>query len=50
MDPSKQVLLLVEDDPMMLKLYDRIFKMEGYVVELANGGEEGLQMARTSKP
>lgn len=45
-----KVLLLIEDDPLMLRLYRKIFKLEGYEVELAAGGQEGLDKAKSDKP
>ncbi len=45
-----KVLLLIEDDPLMLRLYRKIFELEGYEVELAAGGQEGLDKAKSDKP
>lgn len=45
-----KVLLLIEDDPLMLRLYRKIFKLEGYEIELAAGGQEGLDKAKSDKP
>lgn len=45
-----KVLLLIEDDPLMLRLYRKIFELEGYEVELAVGGQEGLDKAKSDKP
>lgn len=45
-----KVLLLVEDDPLMLRMYEKIFKFEGYDVDTAKDGEEGLEKAKTQKP
>jgi CheY-like chemotaxis protein len=45
-----KVLLLIEDDPLMLRMYRKIFKLEGYQVELAAGGQEGLDKAKSDKP
>lgn len=44
------VLLIVEDDPLMSRLYQKIFKFEGYAVETAGDGQEGLDKARSAKP
>ena len=46
----QKVLLLVEDDPLMLRMYEKIFKFEGYQVDTAKDGEEGLEKAKTQKP
>jgi DNA-binding response OmpR family regulator len=38
-------ILIVEDDPSMSSMYKRIFTLEGYEVEVAEDGEQGLQKA-----
>jgi len=43
-------ILIVEDDPLMRRLYQKIFTFEKYEVEMAEDGEEGLDKARKSKP
>jgi CheY-like chemotaxis protein len=43
-------ILVVEDDPLMSRMYQKIFKFEGYDVELAGDGEEGLEKIRSSAP
>jgi CheY-like chemotaxis protein len=43
-------ILIVEDDPLMSRMYQKIFTFEGYDVEMAGNGEEGLEKARSSKP
>jgi CheY-like chemotaxis protein len=43
-------ILIVEDDPLMSRLYDKIFKFEGYEVELAGDGEDGLAKVKAGKP
>jgi DNA-binding response OmpR family regulator len=43
-------VLLVDDDPVILKLLQVNFEMEGYVVSCANDGEEGLAKARAERP
>lgn len=45
-----KVLLLIEDDPLMLRMYRKIFELEGYEVGLAEGGQEGLEKAKSDKP
>ena len=42
--PSAKVLL-VDDDPVILKLLQVNFEMEGYKVTTANDGVEGLKWA-----
>lgn len=43
-------VLIVEDDPLMSRMYQKIFKFEKYDVELAADGQEGLEKARSVKP
>ena len=43
-------ILLTEDDPLMARMYGKIFSFEGHKVELAQDGEESLEKARTVKP
>lgn len=47
---SKGIILLVEDDLPMVKMYSTRFKMEGYEVVVANDGEVGLAKAQQLKP
>lgn len=43
-------ILIVEDDPLMSRMYEKIFMFEKYDVELAHDGEEALTKARTVGP
>jgi len=43
-------ILIVEDDPLMSRMYQKIFKFEGFEVDFASNGEEGLDKIRTGKP
>lgn len=43
-------ILIVEDDALMLRLYQKAFGFEKYEVEVANNGEEGIEKARKIKP
>jgi CheY-like chemotaxis protein len=43
-------ILIVEDDPLMSRMYQKIFGFEGHEVELAGDGEEGWEKAKTTKP
>lgn len=45
-----KVLLIVEDDPLMVRMYQKIFKFEGYDVDTAFDGEEGIEKVRKIKP
>lgn len=39
---SKIKIFIAEDDPLMIRLYERTFRLSGYEVEMANDGEEAL--------
>lgn len=43
-------LLIIEDDSLMLRMYQKIFTFEKYEVDTAKDGVEGLDKARASKP
>lgn len=43
-------VLIVEDDPLMSRMYQKIFTFEGYEVLMAGNGEEGLEKAKKEKP
>lgn len=43
-------ILIVEDDPLMSRMYQKIFTFEGHQVEMAGDGEEGLNKAKSVKP
>jgi DNA-binding response OmpR family regulator len=43
-------ILIVEDDPMMSRMYQKAFLENGFEVELAHDGQEGLDKARTVAP
>lgn len=43
-------VLITEDDPLMSRMYQKIFTFEGYEVIMAKDGEEGLEKAKTEKP
>jgi Response regulator containing CheY-like receiver, AAA-type ATPase, and DNA-binding domains len=45
-----QKILLIEDDPLMIKLYGKIFKLQGFEVEVAERGADGLKRASELKP
>jgi DNA-binding response OmpR family regulator len=46
---NSPVILLVEDDPVLSKMYTEKFKFEGFNVLSAGNGEDGLKMALTQK-
>ncbi len=43
-------IIIVEDDPLMSRMYQKIFKFEGFDVDFATDGEAGLDKIRTQKP
>jgi len=43
-------ILIVEDDVLIGRLYQKIFTVEGYQVAVAVDGQQGLDMVRTFKP
>ena len=43
-------VLVVDDDPVILKLLEVNFEMEGFTVLLAHDGEEGVSVARSERP
>lgn len=46
--PHQEVILIVEDDPLLVKMYSTKFAKEGYTVLTASDGEEGLNLALTN--
>ena len=47
---TKQKVLLVEDEPDLMRGYARILSSEGYEIIQAATGEEGLRVAREARP
>ncbi len=43
-------ILITEDDPLMSRMYQKIFTFEGYEVVMAADGQEGLDKAREIMP
>lgn len=43
-------VLIVEDDQLIQRMYEKIFTFQKFDVVLASDGEEGLDKARTEKP
>jgi CheY-like chemotaxis protein len=50
MADSKAQILIVEDDPLMARLYSKVFSIEGYEVAMAADGEEGLSAVHKNVP
>jgi DNA-binding response OmpR family regulator len=47
---SAPTVLVVEDDPVILRLLEVNFEMEGFGVLLAHDGAEGIEVARREVP
>jgi len=47
---APQVVLVVDDDPVIQRLLQVNFEMEDYTVLIAGDGQEGLERARAEKP
>lgn len=45
-----KTILIVEDDPLMSRMYQKIFTFEKYEVHTASNGEDGLEKARKLRP
>jgi CheY-like chemotaxis protein len=43
-------ILLVEDDPLIYRLYQKVFALEGFETELAENGQLGLDKLKTFHP
>src|SRR6266567_9543916 len=43
-------VLIIDDDQSMQSLYQRSFSLGGFEVAVAQGGNEGFEMAQTGKP
>jgi CheY-like chemotaxis protein len=43
-------ILIIEDDSSVSQLYHRIFSLEGYTVELAANGAEGMMKVKSFHP
>jgi DNA-binding response OmpR family regulator len=49
-DPGPALILVADDDPVIVRLLQVNFKLEGYDVETAAHGEEALNKARDLRP
>jgi two-component system response regulator CpxR len=43
-------ILIIEDDVLLARMYQKVFTYEHYEVEVARDGEQGLERARTARP
>ncbi|CAN5656998.1 MAG: response regulator [Gemmatimonadetes bacterium] len=46
---SAKVVLVVEDEPALISIYERALRIKGYEVLTANSGEEALEVAGVSR-
>jgi len=47
---TKKKILVIEDDPLLIKMYQTKLVIEGFVVETAFDGEKGMKLAQKAKP
>lgn len=45
-----KTILLVDDDVILVEMYNERLKMEGFNVLIAKNGDEGLKLAKEKKP
>lgn len=45
-----QKILMVEDDPLVGRLYKRLFELEGFQIEWAENGQDGLDKVKGFAP
>lgn len=50
MDPKKAAILLIEDDPTLIEMYQMKFRLSGLKLLVAAGGYSGLAMVKKMKP
>jgi CheY-like chemotaxis protein len=43
-------ILLIEDDPLIFRLYQRLFSLEGFQIEIAENGQAGLDKLNSFTP
>jgi DNA-binding response OmpR family regulator len=48
--PTKGSILIIEDDLVLTRMYQKKFEFDGYQVFLGFGGQEGLKLAMEKKP
>lgn len=50
MHTSEKIVLIVEDEPILTKLYREKFEQAGFVVEVAGNARQGVALAKRIKP
>lgn len=48
--PNDTKILIVEDDTLLSRMYEKAFKFEKYEVHVARNGKEGVSAAKKLKP
>lgn len=48
--PQKKHILIVDDDPLISRMYEHRLQLDGFEVEIATNGEEALTHVRKSPP
>jgi twitching motility two-component system response regulator PilH len=43
-------ILIIEDDPLISRMYEKIFRFENITAVMAHDGEEGIAKAKSEKP
>lgn len=43
-------ILLIEDDPLIYRLYQKLFTLEGFEIELAENGQLGIEKLKSFHP
>lgn len=43
-------ILIIEDDPLISRMYQTIFQFENFEVDMARNGEEGMEKIKRHKP
>lgn len=50
MDPQKATILLIEDDPVLIEMYQLKFRLSKLNLQVATGGYQGLDMVKKVAP
>ena len=50
MHTSEKIVLIVEDEPILTKLYREKFEQAGFIVEVAGNARQGVALAKRTKP
>ncbi|MDQ3099038.1 MAG: response regulator [bacterium] len=46
----KKIILIIEDEELMVRMYSKLFSFEGYAVASSTDGEHGLKKAKEENP